>query len=70
MEEEELAEERRVVSKLEVEEAGARRAPGRVTGRGTQRSGWLVVDRFIWIVAHYKEYKDDEVPRVGSPHRK
>lgn len=31
MEEEELEEERRVVREAEVEETGARRAPGRVT---------------------------------------
>lgn len=33
MDEEELAEERRVVRKAEVEDTGARRAPGRVTGK-------------------------------------
>lgn len=35
MDEEELAEERRVVSELEVEDAGARSAPGSVTGKDT-----------------------------------
>lgn len=33
IDEEELAEERRVVRKAEVEDTGARRAPGRVTGK-------------------------------------
>lgn len=37
MEEEELEEERRVVREAEVEETGARRAPGRVTAKNLIR---------------------------------
>lgn len=56
MDEEELAEERRVVSELEVEDAGASRAPGSVTGKHRSTGRLLVSlslsDESIFIVRH------------------
>lgn len=52
MDEEELAEERRVVREAEVEDTGARRAPGRVTGEkwGVEKKNMMNnVKRPLWI---------------------
>lgn len=56
MDEEELAEERRVVREVEVEDTGARRAPGRVTGTDTH--GDAVLFYFVSLFNCTAAWKD------------
>lgn len=63
MDEEELAEERRVVSEVEVEDTGARRAPGRVTG--TDRHGDVVLFCFVPLFNCTAAWKDLKIRKDG-----